>query len=688
MAISAAFLVNGNPNPDAHDVAYGATVTLTLLSTSGANSIVWEVLSRSHSDVVKPTLVLSGTPYGSTGTFTWIADPSDTKGRSILVRVTVTDSAGTQVREGAIIGTLASNGFMPFPAGEEQERNNELGWAEDLNDILGTSGGGGGGGYNLVQDEGVSVTVRTTMNFVGAGVSVADTGGKTTVTIPGGGHTIEDEGTPLTQRTSLNFTGAGVSVADSGGKTVVTIAGGSSLNAPANPADDGKVAIASGGNLSYALLANANVAANAAIALSKLANISSDRLLGRDTASSGAIEELTVSGGLEFTGSTGIQRSALTGDVTASAGSNTTAIAAGVIVNADINASAAIALSKLAAQAARSVVANATNASAVPTAVAGGGANTVLVDNGTTLSFTTLGLSSLASVSALSVLGNGTNASAAVTALTAGTDGDVMRRSGTTVGFGSPNFAAQNITTTGAISLGTSPAAAGDVRIGNNGSVRFRNNVGSADILALNVNTSDVLTLGNSTTGVLLSGTTILLRPNGTDRFALTDTIAELRCATFQFDTAVTTPVIIQEANSTNSATGQLLRITAQQTTGTSSTGGGLELGSGPGTLADGNVTIKRGATVILSATSTGTGIGNSTILVEGASLSGRKVVSLLRGSGVSATQVPSGDGILYIAYATTLPTSNPTSGFEQFCDATGYYLRGPSGTVTQIALP
>lgn len=52
-----------------------------------------------------------------------------------------------------------------------------------------------------------------------------------------------------------------------------------------------------------------------------------DRLLGRDTASAGAIEEITVGGGLEFTGSGGIQRSALTGDVTASAGSGTTTIA-------------------------------------------------------------------------------------------------------------------------------------------------------------------------------------------------------------------------------------------------------------------------------------------------------------------------------------------------------------------------
>src|SRR5690606_36229094 len=46
---------------------------------------------------------------------------------------------------------------------------------------------------------------------------------------------------------------------------------GTPLTAPANPADNGKVAIASGGNLTYATVANANVAADAAIAVSKLA---------------------------------------------------------------------------------------------------------------------------------------------------------------------------------------------------------------------------------------------------------------------------------------------------------------------------------------------------------------------------------------------------------------------------------
>jgi len=45
---------------------------------------------------------------------------------------------------------------------------------------------GGGGGYSTIQDEGVSLTQRTTIDFVGAGVTATDTGSKTQVSIPGG----------------------------------------------------------------------------------------------------------------------------------------------------------------------------------------------------------------------------------------------------------------------------------------------------------------------------------------------------------------------------------------------------------------------------------------------------------------------------------------------------------------------
>lgn len=45
---------------------------------------------------------------------------------------------------------------------------------------------GGGGGYNTIQDEGVALPQRTIMNFIGAGVTASDVGGKTQVDIIGG----------------------------------------------------------------------------------------------------------------------------------------------------------------------------------------------------------------------------------------------------------------------------------------------------------------------------------------------------------------------------------------------------------------------------------------------------------------------------------------------------------------------
>lgn len=61
--------------------------------------------------------------------------------------------------------------------------------------------------------------------------------------------------------------------------------------------------------------------------LATIQQIATDRLLGRDTAGTGDVEQLTVGGGIEFTTTGGIQRSALTGDVTATAGSNAMTIA-------------------------------------------------------------------------------------------------------------------------------------------------------------------------------------------------------------------------------------------------------------------------------------------------------------------------------------------------------------------------
>lgn len=83
-----------------------------------------------------------------------------------------------------------------------------------------------------------------------------------------------------------------------------------------------------GGSSAYT---NDEIAADDFVTFARMQNIATDRLIGRDTALSGNPEELTVGGGLEFTGSGGIQRSALTGDVAASAGSGSTTIGNGVV---------------------------------------------------------------------------------------------------------------------------------------------------------------------------------------------------------------------------------------------------------------------------------------------------------------------------------------------------------------------
>lgn len=55
--------------------------------------------------------------------------------------------------------------------------------------LFNSFGGSGGSGYSIIQDEGTPLPQRTTMNFIGTGVTVTDDGpfGRTNITISGGG---------------------------------------------------------------------------------------------------------------------------------------------------------------------------------------------------------------------------------------------------------------------------------------------------------------------------------------------------------------------------------------------------------------------------------------------------------------------------------------------------------------------
>lgn len=73
--------------------------------------------------------------------------------------------------------------------------------------------------------------------------------------------------------------------------------------------------------------------ADRAVTVGKLFAVGHEKLIGRHGAGSGDAQEVGIDGGLEFNGGS-IRRSALTGDVTATAGDNSTTIADGVVTTA------------------------------------------------------------------------------------------------------------------------------------------------------------------------------------------------------------------------------------------------------------------------------------------------------------------------------------------------------------------
>lgn len=77
----------------------------------------------------------------------------------------------------------------------------------------------------------------------------------------------------------------------------------------------------------------ATTIANDAVSFAKMQNIATDSLIGRDTAGTGDPENITLNATLSMSAGT-LQRAALTGDVTAPAGSNATTIANNAVTTA------------------------------------------------------------------------------------------------------------------------------------------------------------------------------------------------------------------------------------------------------------------------------------------------------------------------------------------------------------------
>jgi hypothetical protein len=137
--------VDGSVEHIAHATTYGATVNLALVSTLGVNAVDFVIVGRSDSTMVLPTIT-----EGALGTasFTFMADPEDSKGRSLLVETVVNggyDQLGKQdpaLRSRVLIGVGNANGVIPIASDESMERDAIVGWLAALNEILAYSGEG------------------------------------------------------------------------------------------------------------------------------------------------------------------------------------------------------------------------------------------------------------------------------------------------------------------------------------------------------------------------------------------------------------------------------------------------------------------------------------------------------------------------------------------------------------------
>lgn len=457
--------------------------------------------------------------------------------------------------------------------------------------------------------------------------------------------------------------------------------------------------------------------ATSAVTLAKLANATASSVLGRSVATTGAYADIASSadGQVLRRGAAGV-------------------IAFGAVDLADTDAvTGLLPFANMASLTGLSVLGRSASTLGVMAAITGT-ANQVLVVNagGTALTFgtvSTAGLAAnsvdmtiLADLAALSVIGRAANTSGDPAAITASATGQILRYAGTTLAFGAldladadavtnqlpgsfvvPNFVAQDIITTGTLSLGATPATSGDIKLRSLATVQFRNAANSANVLGLSIGSSDEVRVGNvggvgyqqsatlhdwrfggsivmslsstllavaagainigtnpaaagalrlanaaelrarnaansadiilvssnasdqaiygdTTTGqIFLAAQNVLLRPAGTDRVQVTDTVFEWRLATVRFDVAVTNPTINQEVDATNAVTGDTLTIAAQDVTGTGATiggilalragnstngtGGGVDIRSGTGltSILAGNWQARIGSTLIMN---------------------------------------------------------------------------------------
>jgi hypothetical protein len=379
--------------------------------------------------------------------------------------------------------------------------------------------------------------------------------------------------------------------------------------------------------------------ANNAVTFAKVQQVSTDRLIGRDSAGTGNVEELTVGGGVEFTGSGGIQTSAFTGDVTKAAGGTAQTIATSAVTYAKIQDISA--------------------ASRLLGRGAGAGAGVAQeISLGTGLSMSGTTLSSTAAGSVTSV-----DASGGTTGLT---------------------FSGGPVTTTGTLTL----AGTLDVANGGTGATTAAGALTSLGAYP-NSNPAGYTANAGTVTNVSASGGANISVATG----STTPVISQVAATTTQngyMTSAQATKLDGIAAGASVTSVG-----VDGGTTGLITTGGPIT-SSGTITLA-GTLAVANGGTGATSAANALTNLGaypasnpngytNNTGTVTSVNVSGGSTGLTTSGGPVTASGTITIDGVLSVANGGTSSTSASSAiSFLAGATTNGQYLRG-NGTVVQMS--
>lgn len=313
-----------NALPTAGKMLYGNGSYFTTLSLGTANQLL-----RTNAGATAPEWY---TPTFGTGSVTSIATTLPMLGGTITTT-----------------GTISLAGLTGYGSSGQLVQSTGTGWTyltptyltSEVDGLLANEGAlsvAAGSGITSLIHSNTSGSTDVTLT-AGTGLSISENTGTGVITLANTGIITEGDGSITNEGSLTTSNGAPGSIlvtSNTSGSTAVTLTG-SGINSISQAANvvtitgteaDGSVSNEGSLTLSSGVPGVINLISN----------------------TSGSTNVVFAGSGISFTQAVGTitaSREALTGDVTASAGSNTTAIASGVIVNADINGSAAIDATKI-----------------------------------------------------------------------------------------------------------------------------------------------------------------------------------------------------------------------------------------------------------------------------------------------------------------------------------------------------